>query len=486
MRDRGSDLSVTLPDFIISRTTVIGAILAACFLAGLSLQWVPAEVVFGLLVIGLAAWFCVRRPYAGLILYICLEFLRPTERFPVLAPMHLTRFVALFVLIGWLVRRKKDGFGLGIKAPENLAVGLFLLTAAASIPFAVWKAPAFDTTVDIAKMVVVFILISNIINTSRRLTGFMIAYILLNVFISGEQLFHYGTVSTPAEALLRVGGASGSFLGEDGDFALAMGVITPFAYYLAWSNIKPVLRVLSAAAVLMFVSSVVATGSRGGAVGMASVLIVLVLRSRQRLVAASIVLLVILVALALAPPAYLERMATIASSHDTDLTARSRMLSWEAARRMFIDHPFVGVGAGNFVIAFVTQYGGAYSWSRAAHNVFYQAASELGLCGLLSFGMMLACTLGRSIVLNARLVSAGLGTTPIAAFVAALFPSTIGYLASGSFQTPLYYPHLFIIAALAVALNNVTGSMLPEDGQEARSKWRNLEKSRQRLASTSR
>lgn len=486
MRERGPDLSVRFADVVVSRPAVIAATLALCFVAGLSLQWIPPDVVLGIVVIGAAALFCIRRPYAGLIVYMCLEFLRPTERFPVLAPLHITRFVAVFVLVGWLIRKKKDGFDLGVRAPENIAVGLFLLAAAASVPFAVWKAPAFDTTLDVARMAIVFVLIANIVNTPKRLMGFMIAYVLLNVAVSAEQLFHYGTNSAGPDALLRVGGASGSFLGEDGDFALAMGVALPFAYYLAWSGIRPACRVLSAIGALMFVGSVVATGSRGGAVGLAAVLITLVLRSRNRLLAASMVLGVIVLAVAMAPGAYVDRMATIGAPHERDMTAQSRMLSWQAARRMFADRPFAGVGAGNFVTAFVTNYGGSYSWSKTAHNVFYQAAAELGLCGLISFVALLGCALWRSVALNARLVAAGLGSAPITAFAAALFPATVGYLVAGSFQTPLYYPHLFIIAALAVALNNIAQTTIPQSTTEAGSKWRSRKISSRRFAPASR
>lgn len=485
MRDRGPDLSLRVADTEVSRTTVIAGILALCFFAGLSLQWIPPEIVLGLALIGGIAWFCIRRPYAGLIMYLCLEYLRPTERFPVLAPLHLTRFVAVFVLIGWLVRRKKEGFELGVKAPENVAVLLFVLAAAASVPFAAWKAPAFDTTLDVARMAIVFVLIANIINTPKRLMGFMIAYIALNVIVSGEQLFHYGTITVSGDGLLRVGGASGSFLGEDGDFALAMGVALPFAYYLAWSSIKPVFKALSAGAALMFVASVIATGSRGGLVGLAAVILTLILRSRRRLVAAGALVGVILLALAFAPKPYLERMSTIAAPHERDLTAQSRMASWQAARRMFVDHPLVGVGAGNFVTSWVRDYGGAYSWSKTAHNVFYQAAAELGICGLVSFIMLLGCALARTVILNARLVRAGLGTLPMTAFAAALFPSTVGFLTSGSFQTPLYYPHIFIIAALAVALNNIAKSIIPQQTLEGRSKWRTREKTWSRFAPTS-
>lgn len=473
MTSRGSDLSMRVADTLVPGWMVGAGVLAICFLGGLSLAWIPPEIVFALTTIGVIAVIGIRWPYAGLILYMCMEYLRPTERYPVLAPLHLTRLVAVFVLVGWLARRRRDGFDLWVRAPENLALIGLLSAAAVSVLFAFWKLVAFDTALDLARMVVVFILIANVVNTPKRLAGFMAAYVLLNVFVSAEQLFHYATSSAGPTGLLRVGGASGSFLGEDGDFALAINVALPFIYYLAWSNIKPALRAASGAAAVMLVCSIIATGSRGGAVGLCSVLLLLILRSRRRLIAALVIIGVIATAWTLAPTAYRKRVAGIAAPHERDLTAQTRMVAWKAARQMFVEHPVIGVGAGNFVSAFVGRYGGAYSWSTTAHNVFYQTAAELGICGLVPFIMLIACALARGALLNARLVRAGLGDTPMAAYSAALFPATVAFLVSGSFQTPLYYPHIYLIAALAVALNNIARPMLDQrEGKEVRSKWK--------------
>ena len=472
MRARGSDLSIRVADTPISGWTVAACVLAICFLGGLSLAWIPPEIVLGLTVLGVLAVIGIRWPYVGLIVYLCMEFLRPAERLPVLAPLHLTRVIAVFVMIGWLFRRRRDGFDLWVRSPENTAVLGLLCAAAISVPTAYWKLVAFDAVLDVLRTAMVFILIANIINTPKRLMGFITTYILLNVFASGEQLIRYATTSAPAAGgLLRVAGA-GSFLGEDGDFALAMGVALPFVYYTAWSHVKPVWRVLSGVACLMFLASIVCTGSRGGVVGLVAVVLVLVARSRRRLVAAMVVMGVVLVAWTLAPSAYRQRIATIAAPHERDLTAQTRMVSWKAARRMFMDHPVTGVGAGNFMPAFVGAYGGGYGWSTTAHNVFYQTIAELGICGILPFTVLLLCTFSRSLLLNAELVRAGFGTTPVAAYAAALFPSALGFIVAGSFQTPLYYPHIYLIAALGVALNNIAKPLVaqPEE-KEVHGKW---------------
>jgi len=461
MRRRGSDLSLTIADTRVPGWMVGLAVCATCFLGGLSLAWIPPDAVLGLAIIGVLALISVRWPYAGLIMYLCMEYLRPTERFPVLAPLHLTRVVAMFVLLGWLLRRRRDGFDLWVPAPENAAMLAFLSASAASVLFAFWKLVAFDTTIDVARMAIVLILIENIINTPARMRGVMLTLVLLNVFVSAEQLIRYVTSSPGSEGLVRSGG-QGSFLGEDGDFALAMCVAIPFVYYLAWSRIKPVWRIMSAIAAVMMVCSVMATGSRGGAVGMAAVLVTLVLRSKRRMPALAAIALIVGAVWTLSPGAYRSRIATISSAHERDLSVQSRMISWRAAREMFAEHPVVGIGAGNFMSAFIGRYGGSYSWARTAHNVFYQTAAELGVCGLVAFVGLLACVAVRSTVLNARLVRAGLGDTIIAAYAAALFPATVGFVVSGSFQTPLYYPHIYLLAALGVALNNIAGSMLAE------------------------
>ena len=473
MRERGSDLSLMVADTRVPGWMVGLGIVGVCFLGGLSLAWIPPEAVLGLTVIGILAFISVRWPYAGLIMYLCMEYLRPTERFPVLAPLHLTRVVAVFVLVGWLTRRRRDGFELWVRAPENTAMLGFLSAAAVSVLFAYWKAVAFDTAIDVARTAIIFILIENIVNTPKRAGGFMVTFVLLNVFVSAEQLLRYATSSPGPEGLVRAGGA-GSFLGEDGDFALAMCVGLPFVYYLVWSRISPALRVMSGIAGMMMVCSVMATGSRGGAVGLGAVLLTLVLRSRRRMLALLAIVGVVAVTWILSPTAYRSRVATISSAHERDLSAQSRMASWRAARQMFADHPVIGVGAGNFMSAFVGRYGGSYSWSRTAHNVFYQTAAELGICGLVTFVAMLLCAFIRSAVLNARLVRAGLGDTPIAAYAAALFPATVGFLVSGSFQTPLYYPHIYLIAALGVALSNIAGPMLKEreESEVPSEKWR--------------
>ena len=72
-----------------------------------------------------------------------------------------------------------------------------------------------------------------------------------------------------------------------------------------------------------------------------------------------------------------------------------RTLIWEATARLALDHPWLGVGPGNYAQAivdsrraeeFLTVYGGLHN----AHNMVLHVAAEVGVIGALAFvGFML-------------------------------------------------------------------------------------------------
>jgi O-antigen ligase len=58
------------------------------------------------------------------------------------------------------------------------------------------------------------------------------------------------------------------------------------------------------------------------------------------------------------------------------------MAHWQAGWYMFLDHPWLGVGAGNYPQAYATYFVG--SWREAlghAHNYYLNILAELGLAG---------------------------------------------------------------------------------------------------------
>ena len=71
-----------------------------------------------------------------------------------------------------------------------------------------------------------------------------------------------------------------------------------------------------------------------------------------------------------------------------------RVAHWAAGMRMFEAHPILGVGAGNYPVAYA-QFGSA-TWPNSlgqAHNYYINSAAETGIVGLLAFVSILVAAL---------------------------------------------------------------------------------------------
>jgi putative inorganic carbon (hco3(-)) transporter len=86
--------------------------------------------------------------------------------------------------------------------------------------------------------------------------------------------------------------------------------------------------------------------------------------------------------------AQFDRLRTIA---DDDSQVSGRPLMWTAAVSLFIDHPFLGVGYGNyrFLYADFTFISNAVVGMLVAHSIYFQLLAETGLAGFLVFFILL-------------------------------------------------------------------------------------------------
>jgi O-antigen ligase len=150
--------------------------------------------------------------------------------------------------------------------------------------------------------------------------------------------------------------------------------------------------------------------SRGGWIGIvAAVAAVTVTRSRSALlltlaVAVAAAYLLSIGAVAYLPESLVQRASGFlpyvsgldvrtAEVNDTNFAVIERMAHWEAALTMWRDHPWLGVGIGNYPVVY-----GDYALGRwldplgHAHNYYLNIAAEAGTVGLLAFLLLLgAC-----------------------------------------------------------------------------------------------
>lgn len=203
------------------------------------------------------------------------------------------------------------------------------------------------------------------------------------------------------------GRLAGSVL-DANSLALWLIMASALAYGVVAGPVDAGVRMLVVAGITVCGVSVLATGSRTGAIALVAVLLAApwLVRRRHRVVALLCTLVAIggavLYVTALAPEAAQERL----TSSDVD-SGSGRTSIWKVGLRMIEDKPIAGVGGGNFRISSIHYLfeAGEIQETRyfvddpvGAHNTLMQVTAETGLIG----GTLFALIVGLSVFYAAR------------------------------------------------------------------------------------
>jgi hypothetical protein len=240
-------------------------------------------------------------------------------------------------------------------------------------------------------------------------------------------------------------------------FALSLLVIARGRARFAWAAVPPLL-----------LAGVILSGSRGAmiACGLAVVLwLVLAGRAFGRLL---FLLPVLAVVVALIPGGG-SRLATLSSLGNpsgtgTDLSLVNRLAAQEAGVRMFLDHPVLGVGAGNFLEEereYLRETGNLeFTEILDPHNTYLEMAAEGGIltlaAWLLFYGAALLAAARAS--LQGRAAGGSIGRAYELLAMAALV-GLIAWATASVFLHLTVLRSLLAVMAVAVALEVVTRRM---------------------------
>jgi len=206
----------------------------------------------------------------------------------------------------------------------------------------------------------------------------------------------------------------------------------------------------------LLLGALLITGSRGGALALASGLLVLLVLRSSKAVAAGIS--VVVVALLLIPNPFVQRLQTISKTDDFAFT---RLAIWKSAWTMMLDHPWLGIGLGQFEYvanryAFpVTTHWAKYTRvAENAHSEYLQAGAELGVPGLL-LALGVLALLAQGAIRRLR-------TLPRASWgpAATLLAASASIAAQAAVDFPLHTPPaalLLVVLAAGLRLNGATG-----------------------------
>jgi O-antigen ligase len=330
---------------------------------------------------------------------------------------------------------------------------------------------AVPVLVELAKDLLFLFLVTNLVVASRSYIGtarLIVAVLAALAALSLGQEFilnnatTFGGLSNIAQEA-DPGGVTARHSGPGADpnfWARTLALVVPLALSL-WSHHRwHQLRWLWLCAAAALCGGVWLTQSRGGllAAGLA-VLAWLLILSRRRLLLA---VLPLLLGALLLTPGVGSRLATLSSlgqagSGGGDPSLVGRVNVQQAGIAMFLDHPAIGVGPGNFQVV-ESQYLrrlGLAGPVLAPHNLYLEMAAEAGLLGLTGWLLFYGCALlvaTRALILSRRLQR---GPRPSHGVLlsAGLLAGLLGWAFASLFLHLAEFRVLLALVALAAALD---------------------------------
>jgi putative inorganic carbon (hco3(-)) transporter len=418
------------------------------------------------------------RPIVGLCMLLLLSFLEVFT--PVGGGITLTKLIGLLLFIGWFgalaAAGPADRWRRGLLASEpRLAASLLLFVAWAAMSL-VWSTQTSNGASALLRFALNFTLFPIVLVAVRRLDDVIWLYV---VFVTGALTaaaygqIHASSLAATTGGRLKGGGLNPNELGEV--LVVAIVLAATLAANRRWS--APA-RVTAFAAASLAAIALFLTLSRGALIGLGVALLVapFAVGRGRRAAALALATLAILGTVGwfavIASPSSAQRI-----THPQEAGGSGRETLWKVGWRMFEAHPVNGVGVGNYQVVSIhyllrpgsTQEDKFIVDTPAQfppHNIYLSVLSELGIIGLTLFLAILGLTLAAA--LRAARLFARRGD-PIGEILArGLFIALTGYLAALFFSTSLYSKQLWLLLALAPALQAIAvRGAAAEDTREA-------------------
>jgi O-antigen ligase len=365
----------------------------------------------------------------------------------------------------WIVRMLSRRSGLPFLAFEHpfiaYAVVAFAGWAVASVLWAEVPGSSRAASERLVQGGILLFVVFSAIRTHRHLLLVLWAFVLGAVL---SALIGLGGATAaeqvgPASETIRLAGG----IGDPNELAAIIVPAIVIAVGLIAVTRTVLLRFTLFASIAVLALALFWTQSRGGLVAMTATAVIgpaLSGSARPRMIAVvlSIGALAVTYFALLAPPAQLAR---VTSFDDGGGTGRPDL--WAVSIEMFRDHPYVGLGAGNFVDVeprYATRdidlrrVDLVVDTPKGAHNTYLHTLTELGLVGMGLLATVLASCL--LVCFGAARTLERSGELEFGLLARAIVIGILGMLAAFTFISAAHNEQLWLLLGVAVAVTNLT------------------------------
>ncbi|MDE1902414.1 MAG: putative O-glycosylation ligase, exosortase A system-associated [Alphaproteobacteria bacterium] len=361
--------------------------------------------------------------------------------------------VGLTGILGWLVvERRKIPNDMTTWLLVGFIVSYTIATYFAIIPDEAWPKWWLTTKA----MIYVFV-------TAALLTNRVRIHALMWVMVIAVAFYGIkgGIFALVTGGNYRIWGPAQTVIGDNNQIAAALVVLLPLMNYLGRQSKNNLLRMGSRVAMGLCLLSVLASYSRGSFLALIAMLPFLLQHSKRKVMSGVIIVVALAFSISFMPAQWVERIQTI-KTYQQDTSAEGRIEMWEAATKMALARPLVGVGfKGPYIQKVMDKYSPGTT-ARAVHSIWFEVLGENGFPALFFW-------VGLAIVgiLNCRYIIRRTKNVPKLKWANDLahmsMVGLVGYYVGGSFLSLSYWDFYFtLLVMLAAARRIVVAELAPE------------------------
>lgn len=382
--------------------------------------------------------------FAGLLLFTAVVYFRPQEWVPGLVGFRSIAFWLATLTLAVFLPTQLGLEGTLTARPREVNLVLLLLVAGLlSVPLAIEPAEAWNSFLDFAKVVTMFVVMVNVVRTAPRLRAMFWLAFVVSAALSVKALSDYTSGSLNPGRDRIEGAIVGGIFENPNDLALHLVTMIPLALGLLFVSRSLLKKALYAGVALLMLMAVVVTYSRGGLLGLGCASFVLMWKLKRRSRALVVVGFVVLALgfLALVPSGVMSRFGG-ADGGSADarqaLLIRSTLVS--------LRHPLLGVGMDNFHIVSLNE--------KVSHNAYTQVSAEMGMAALAFYVLFMWSSLKR--MRRVEFETAERKKEERVHYMAvAMQASLVGYMVCSFFASVAYLWYVYYLVGYALCLHRL-------------------------------
>jgi len=398
------------------------------------------DLLLALLILIATVW-ALRVPWIGVLAWTVLSIMNPHRYSWVLYNMPVAAMVAGATLIGVLANREDRQFPL---TGETVVLMLLMLWFCITLPFSFNFDGSYFQWTKVMKIDFMILVAAMVIHSKQQILALAWAVVIsLGFYGVKGGLF---TILTGGNH--RVWGPEGTFIEGNNELALALIMCIPLIQVLRTEARNLWVRRGLLASMLLCAVAGLGSHSRGALVALAAMALVMWWRGKNKMMAGTVMAVMVVLMIGFLPDAWFARMNTI-GEYQEDGSAMGRInawwMAWNLAKANFFGGGFEIYNFENF-----RRYALDPEDVHAAHSIYFQILGEHGFVGLGLF-LLLWLLVWRSAGILRKQGAKQPETQWLANLGAMCQVSLVAYAVGGAFLSLAYFDLPYNVLLLVVA-----------------------------------